>query len=202
MDLSPPLGDLRQGLRPHWQRELKVAEKQKLKVVEGSEDELFETFIQIYREMVARKKFNEPNDINEFRAIQQRLPQEFKMKTMLCRSDEGICAGLISSAIGGTAIYLFGATSALGMKSRGSYLLQWKFIERLKLNLVPQYDLNGINPETNPGTYKFKSDLAGDKGRDVRFLGRFESCESMVSLACVSVGEGLKSLSRVLSVSR
>lgn len=124
------------------------------------------------------------------------------MKIMLCRSDEGICVGLISSAIGRMAIYLFGATSTAGMKSRGSYLLQWKFIEWLKLNLVPRYDLNGINPETNPGTYKFKSDLAGDKGRDVHFLGRFESCESVVSFACVSVGERLKSMCRALSMSR
>jgi lipid II:glycine glycyltransferase (peptidoglycan interpeptide bridge formation enzyme) len=152
--------------------------------------------------MVARKKFNEPNDIDEFRAIQRQLPQELKMKIMLCRSGEGICAGLISSAIGGTAIYLFGATSTAGMKSRGSYLLQWKFIEWLKLNLVPQYDLNGINPEANPGTYKFKSDLAGDKGRDVCFLGRFESCDSLVSLACISVGERVKSMYRALSMSR
>lgn len=192
MDLNRPLDELRQELRPHWQRELKVAEKQKLEIVEGSEDELFERFIEMYREMVARKKFREPNDIDEFRTIQERLPVESKMKIMLCRSNEGMCAGLICSVVGGTAIYLFGATSAAGLKSRGSYLLQWKLIEWLKRGLVPRYDLNGINPETNPGTYKFKRDLAGDKGRDVHFLGRFESCESMVSLACVSVGERLR----------
>ena len=194
MDLSRPLDELRLELRPHWQRELKVAEKQKLEIAEGSEDELFEMFIEMYREMVVRKKFREPNDIDEFRTIQRLLPAESKMKIMLCRSSEGVCAGLICSAVGGTAIYLFGATSTAGMKSRGSYLLQWKLIEWLKRRHVPRYDLNGINPETNPGTYKFKSDLGGDKGRDVRFLGRFESCKSMVSLACVGVGERLKSI--------
>ena len=202
MDLSPSLDELRQGLRPHWQRELKVAQKQKLEVIEGSNDDLFRMFIETYREMVARKNFREPNDIDEFRSIQRHLPQEFKMKIMLCRSGEGICAGLISSAIGGTAIYLFGATSTAGMKSRGSYLLQWKLIEWLKHGIVPRYDLNGINPETNPGTYKFKSDLGGDKGRDVRFLGRFESCDSVVSLACISVGERAKSMCRALNISR
>ena len=201
MDLTPSLDELHKGIRPQKRRELKVAEKQ-LEIIEGTEDELFEKFIEMYKQMVTRKKFHEPNDINEFREIQRRLPSEFKMKIMLCRSGEGLCAGLICSAIGGMALYLFGATSIAGMKSRGSYLLQWKVIERLKENLVPRYDLHGINSETNPGTYKFKSDLAGDKGRDVRFLGRFESCESMLSLACVSVGERLKSMSRALSISR
>ena len=76
MDLSPSLDDLRQGLRPHWQRELKVADKQKLEIIEGREDELFEMFIEMYREMVARKKFSEPNDIKEFRTIQRQLPQD------------------------------------------------------------------------------------------------------------------------------
>ena len=198
MDLSPSLSELRKGLRPHWQRELKVAEKQKVEILEGVHDELFEMFIGTYKDMVARKKFREPNDIREFREIQRRLPDDLKMKIMLCRSSEGLCAGLIASVVGGTAMYLFGATSSKGMKTRGSYLLQWKLIEWLKEKQVPRYDLNGINPEVNPGTYKFKSDLAGDKGRDVCFLGRFESCESMVSLACVSMGEKLRAIGRSL----
>jgi lipid II:glycine glycyltransferase (peptidoglycan interpeptide bridge formation enzyme) len=199
MDLSPTLDELQKGLRPHWQRELKVAGKQKVELVEGVGDELFEQFVGMYKEMVARKKFREPNDIREFQQIQRQLPSEYKMKLMLCRSMEGLCAGAICSAIGGTALYLFGATSIIGMKSRGSYSLQWKLIERLKEMQVSQYDLNGINPDVNPGTYKFKSDLAGEKGRDVRFLGQFESCENIISRACVSMGEKVRALARGLS---
>lgn len=199
MDLSPSLDELHKGLRPHWQRELRVAGKQKLELVEGAEDELFDQFIGIYKEMVARKNFREPNDINEFREIQQRLPAEYKMKLILCRLTDGICAGVICSAIGGTALYLFGATSVVGMKSRGSYLLQWKLIQQLKEMHITYYDLNGINPEANPGTYKFKSDLAGDNGRDVRFLGQFESCENTISWACVSMGEKVRAMAKGLS---
>jgi hypothetical protein len=199
MDLTPSLDELRKGIRPHWQRELKVAGKQNLEIREGREDDMFESFIVMYKEMVARKKFQEPNNIHEFREIQRRLPKEYQMRLMLCHSDDGVCAGLISHAIGSTALYLFGATSTVGLKRRGSYLLQWKLIERLKEGRVPRYDLNGINPETNPGTYKFKSDLAGEKGREVTFLGRFESCENMISSICVKVGERLRAITRVLT---
>jgi lipid II:glycine glycyltransferase (peptidoglycan interpeptide bridge formation enzyme) len=94
---------------------------------------------------------------------------------MLCKSGDDICSGLICSAIGNTANYLFGATSNSGMKSRGSYLLQWKLLETLKQQRIAIYNLNGINPVRNPGTYKFKRDFAGNNGRDVRFMGRFES---------------------------
>jgi lipid II:glycine glycyltransferase (peptidoglycan interpeptide bridge formation enzyme) len=95
-------------------------------------------------------------------------------------------------------MYLFGATSTMGLKRRGSYLLQWKLIQRLKEAHVRQYDLNGINRETNPGTYKFKSDLAGEKGREVRLVGCFESCENMISSVSVNVGERLTAVCRGL----
>lgn len=194
MDLDRSLLELRSGLRPHWQRELKVADKQKMEIIEGYDDELIGRFIMMYREMVARKQFREPNNIEEFRAVQQRLPQEYKMRVMLCGDGKEDFAGSICSAIGKTALYLFGVTSNRGMKTRGSYLLQWKLLEWLKDHGIPHYDLNGINPEKNPGTYKFKSDMGGDKGRVVRFLGQFDSCQSMVSRVCVKVAEKLKAV--------
>ena len=111
MDLSPPLDKLRAGMRPHWKRYLKVAERNQLEVIEGADDELFEAFIGIYKEMVSRKKFMEPNDIGQFRVMQSQLPAKLKMQILLCRSGEEVCAGLVYSMMGKSAVYLFGATS-------------------------------------------------------------------------------------------
>ena len=196
--LNRPLEDLRTSLRPHWHRYLKVAEKNGLEIVEGDDDRLFEALVKIYREMVARKGFVEPNDINEFRRMQARLPEKFKMKVMLCKLGGEVCAGVVCSAIGKTGIYLFGATSNAGLKLRGSYLLHWKLIEWLKNSGFAIYDLNGINPITNPGTYKFKSDLCGKGGEDVSFLGRFDSCTSIVSDSVVACGDRLRMTYRAL----
>ena len=148
--------------------------------------------------MVSRKRFVEFNDINEFRSIQGLLPEKFKMKIMLCRSGDELCAGLVCSAIGKTAIYLFGATSNTGMKSRGSYLLHWKLIEWLKQNRFSVYDLHGIDPVRNPGTYKFKNDLAGKNGKEVFFLGRFDSYANVLSYWCVECGDTLRTIYRTL----
>lgn len=196
MDLNPPLLELREGMNSHWKRELKIAEKKNLQVVEGSDDELFATFMEMYKEMVSRKRFVEPNDIKQFRAIQSQLPDKLKMKILLCRSSEGPCAGVICSAIGASAVYLFGATSNSGMKSNGSYLLQWKLIEKLKSEGIPTYNLNGINPAKNPGTYKFKNDLAGRNGKDVYYLGRFDTYCSPVKYACIGWGDTLRAALR------
>lgn len=194
LDVSRPLEDLRSGLRPHWRRYLKVAENNGLEIIEGSDRGLFDDFIRLYREMVDRKRFVEPNDIRQFRAAQERLPERFKMKIMLCKSGDELCAGLICSAIGDTGVYLFGATSNTGREVKGAHLLHWRVIEWLKQNGVSTYDLNGINPVTNPGTYRFKADLCGNNGRDVYFLGRFESYTSPLSRSCVACGDSLRGM--------
>lgn len=198
MDLTPPLEVLRQGMKPHWKRELKLAERNALEVIEGTDDALFATFIDMYREMVSRKKFVEGNDVNQFRLMQSQLPHTLKMKIMLCKSSAGVCAGLVCGAIGKTALYLFGATSNIGMKSNGSYLLHWKLIENLKKEGHTVYDLNGINLARNPGTYKFKHDLAGKHGKDVYFLGRFDSQVSVLSHWCVGFGDTTRVVYRAL----
>lgn len=192
MDLSPEIHELREGMKSHWKRELKVGDKNALRIVEGTGVELFDSFIGMYREMVSRKRFVEPNDINQFREIQRRLPEPQRMTVLLAYAGADLCAGSIYSAIGNTAIYLFGATSNAGMKSRGSYVLQWRIVEQLKRKGIGFYDLNGINPEKNPGTYKFKSDLSGVNGREVCFLGRFETHASRSTHKFVQLGETLR----------
>jgi lipid II:glycine glycyltransferase (peptidoglycan interpeptide bridge formation enzyme) len=37
------------------------------------------------------------------------------------------------------------------------------------------YNLNGINPDANPGTYHFKAGVAGKRGMDVHYIGRFDA---------------------------
>ena len=194
LDVSRPLEELRSGLKPQWRRHLKVAENNGLEIIEGSNHGLFDDFIRLYKEMVDRKRFVEPSDIRQFQAVQERLPERFKMKIMLCKSGDKLCAGLVCSAIGNTGVYLFGATSNAGRQVKGAYLLHWRLIEWLKQNGVSTYDLHGIDPVTNPGTYRFKADLCGNNGRDVYFLGRFESYTSPLSHSCVACGDSLRGI--------
>jgi lipid II:glycine glycyltransferase (peptidoglycan interpeptide bridge formation enzyme) len=198
LDVRGPLESIRRSLRPHWSRYLKVAERSGLEIVQGSDDELFGTFVQIYKEMVSRKGFVEPNDINEFRMIQERLPSHLKMKVLLGRANGEVCAGLVCGAMGNRATYLFGATSDAGLQKRGAYLLHWKVIEWLKATGIETYDLNGIDPVANPGTYRFKADFCGSGGRDVHFLGRFDVYGSGLSHVAVVWGDVLRTRARSL----
>jgi lipid II:glycine glycyltransferase (peptidoglycan interpeptide bridge formation enzyme) len=192
VDLSASLEELRKGMKQKWRNQLNQAEKNGLEITEGCDDSHFARFKGVYDDMLRRKKFAESSDINEFRKIQKDLPDEFKMKLFISASDRGVGAGAICSAIGEMGVYLFGATNDVGMKDRGSYLIQWKIIEWLKGIGCRWYNLHGINPEANPDTYRFKAGLCGNNGKDVRFIDKHDSKRSLAAYYPVICGDALR----------
>jgi lipid II:glycine glycyltransferase (peptidoglycan interpeptide bridge formation enzyme) len=203
LDISTPIEDLRKKMDQKWRNCLNKAERNQLEVIEGTDDSLFADFIGIYGELLQRKKFEEPNDINEFRMIQRDLPPEFKMIIFLCRSEGVSSVGAIFTAIGETGVYLFGATNDQGMANKGSYLLQWKAIQWMKNIGCRVYNLNGINPIVNPGSYHFKAGLTGKSGKDVYYLGRFDCYSGEFTAKLARAADFLlPRLKKVISLSR
>lgn len=192
MDLSPQLSAVRAAINPKWRRDLASAEKAGFEVSIGGSDALFAAFLPMYREMVSRKGFREPNDINRFRRVQRLLPDKFKLRIAICSSAAGPCAGLIWSAMGDTAIELFGATGGEGRRGKASYLLHWMAVGALKQDGIPTLNLNGINPITNPGGYMFKSRLAGALGKEVYLLGRFDAYPSRSAQAALRLADAVR----------
>ena len=198
VDLSPSIEDLRLKLDPKWRNKLSGAEKNKLEVVEGKGNgecgDAYETFCLIYNQMRKRKTFDTTVDVEEFGRIQQDLPESQRMKVLICE-DKGVpVAGLVASAMGDSAIYLLGATSDEGLKSKGAYLLQWTMMKWLKERGIRWYDLGGIDPEGNPGVYSFKK---GFSGLDITQLSPLVACDSMVSTTIVRAGLAMRRALRV-----
>ncbi len=203
LDIQPPIEEIRKNFKQKWRNCLNRAERNQIELIEGTDDILFEDFIKLYRELLQRKKFKEPNDINEFRMIQRELPTKFKMGIFLCHDNGNNSAGAICAAIGETGVYLFGATNAQGMKNKGSYLLQWKAIQWMKNNGCRYYNLNGINPTVNPGSYHFKAGISGNNGKAIHYLGRFDCYAGAISAAFAQIGDlGLPSIKKIISVLR
>lgn len=198
LNLESPLAEIRKGFEQKWRNCLNHAERNSLVITQGTGDSLFEDFIPLYRELVARKKFTESNDINEFKRIQASLPEACKMRIFLCRENGMLTGGAICSAAGDSGLYLFGATSDLGLKNKGAYLLQWHALQWLKDQGCKNYNLNGINRVTNPGSYHFKTGLGGKCSREVHYLGRFD-CYRFISSSTIAI-LGLRMLSYVKRV--
>jgi lipid II:glycine glycyltransferase (peptidoglycan interpeptide bridge formation enzyme) len=189
VDLSPSLEELRRQLDPKWRNKLAGAERNNLRVVSGSGSTEFRSFSQMYNEMRIRKTFHTTVDIEEFGRIQECLPESQRMRVLICEDNGVPVAGLVASVMGDTAIYLLGATSNDGLKSKGAYLLQWSMIQWLKETGVRWYDLGGIDPEGNPGVYQFKK---GFSGMETCQINPLVASESIVSSGIVKAGLALQ----------
>lgn len=192
MDLRPDLDELYRGLHHKWRYHLNKARKQKLKLIEGENEQFLVNFERIYGEMVDGKKFINFVDIRQLKKIQQRLPSTQKMRVFLLSVEGEVCCGGICSDLGDTAVYLFGATSNRGIKTYGSYLVHWSMLAWAKARGCRRYDLNGIDPVRNAGGYQFKSQLAAAYGREVSFAGQYDAYPSTSMKALVSVGYSLR----------
>jgi hypothetical protein len=192
MDLKPSLEELRAGMPRHGRSNLRNAERQDLEIVEGCEEELFDRVLTLYSEMIARKKIVKSIDPKEFKRIQQRLPDALKMRIILCSLQGEPCAGVIFSRIGETGIPLVAATGDNGLQCRASFLVQWQMIASFKNMGASIYDMNGINPKKNPGSYSFKKDISGKYGREVSYQGRFDAAPDRMSRILLHLADWLK----------
>ena len=177
VELDRSLEQLRRGLDQKWRNCLNRAERGNLEIREGADASLFEPFLEVYREMLARKGLGEPGDIRSFMAAQTALPERFKLRIFVALEAGRPSAGTICSAIARRGVYLFGATGTSGMSNKASYLLQWRMMQWLKEQGCRVYDLHGTNAEGNPGVYSFKRGLCGKNGREVEMAGHFEAWE-------------------------
>ncbi len=185
LDLSPSLEELRKKLDAKWRNKLAGAEKNNLNIVAGDGLEEYQTFCRLYNQMRQRKNFETTVDVEEFRQIQETLPAGQRMRILICENRGTPVAGLVTSAMGDSAVYLLGATSDAGLNTKGAYLLQWTMIRWLKENGIRQYDLGGIDPAGNPGVYSFKR---GFSGLDVCQINPLVASDSAVSSAIVKAG--------------
>lgn len=193
LDLSRDMAELRKRLDKKWRNMLARAEKNGLRVIEGTRKEEFLVFREMYRQMRQRKKFETTVDIDEFCWMQEHLPERQRMRVLLCEDDGVMVAGLVVSAMGDSAIYLLGATSDDGLNAKGSYLLQWTLLHWLKANGLRWYDLGGIDPIANPGVYSFKK---GFSGEDAVQMSARTACASMLSAGVVKAGFAVHRLRR------
>jgi lipid II:glycine glycyltransferase (peptidoglycan interpeptide bridge formation enzyme) len=181
LDLAYSMEELRGSLTRHWRSNLKRAESNGLEVLEGSTEDLLDEFAELYRQMRARKDAGWIPPIHYLPQIQRELSPGMKAHIALCRHEGQTVAGLVVSALGEKSIAWLAATGDSGLELRGSYLLQWRMIQRLKSQGVRWYDLGGINEVTHPGTAQYKLGLCGKRGRVADYLGEFEACEAWTS---------------------
>lgn len=187
--LDKELDEIRKNFKQKWRNCLNQSERNDLQIDEGNDQRLYNVFLGIYDQMMARKKFKETVDPYKMGKMNEALDDKYKKKIFVAYKDKLPVASIVGSAIGNTGIYLLGASNEIGLKTKASYLLQWEMIKWLKQRGCLRYDLGGINKDDNPGGYIFKS---GITDQEVFGMGTFESYKNRLSKRIVSLGEFIK----------
>lgn len=189
LNLNNDLDEIRKSLNSKWRNHLNASERKGLNISEGNDQKLYKDFLNIYSQMIERKKFKEFVDPYQMGKMNEELNEQYKLKTIIAYKDKLPIAAIVISTIGNTGVYLLGASNEISMKNKASYLLQWEIIKYLKQSGFKRYDLGGINIVDNPGVYDFKS---GITNQEVQGMGTYESYASRLSKIIVTFGENIK----------
>jgi len=186
LDLKPSLDEIKKNFVKDWRRRIRKGFESNLEIVQGTNDELYKTFLQLYDESHSRKNFKEYVNVNDFREIQKSLSENLKMNILICKHENEPIAAFVIAGIGKIGLALLAGSNHKGLKMNGAVMLHWKTIEWLKETGHTHYDFGGIDPDNNPSVYKFKK---GSGAKDINFIGEFYSCNNFVSASIVKVGE-------------
>jgi len=196
VDLAPSTDDLLKGVHQNWRRFLRRSQKYELEVAFESGPEAVDLFLGLYGQMRDRKSrystfYGSLYRVADFRDAYQTLPEELRPKILICRRQGEPVAGSVISAIGNTAIYIYGASTALGRECLAGYFLHWYVVCWLKSRGIRWYDLGVGNPAA---LRQFKRHLVGRNGVVAPYLGEFELAGSFSSNLTVQGILRLKSL--------
>jgi hypothetical protein len=203
VDLHPQIGQIRQNLGRSWKRSLIFAEKQNLIVYEAREPDHYRKVLEIYHQMKTRKGFFGNMQMAVLR-VQEDLPDELKLKILLCQQDDEMIATLGWSNLGRTCMPLIGATGDRGLLSKASFLLWWEMIKDAKVRNADCCDTATVHEGRNPGGHFFKKGLAGKDAGEIRYIGRFDAYRSyplfLLTKMALSLREKMINMARRLKV--
>lgn len=171
INLARSSEEIRASLSHKWRNQLNSALRRPISIELTSKAGAIARFAPLLDETSRRKGFTSELGASFFDRVQRLADDEERMLVAIAVADGHDVAGVVVSLLGETAVYVLGATTADGMKSKAAYALHWQVMQTAREIGCRWYDLGGINPETNPGVYHFKS---GFGGSDVVTPGPFE----------------------------
>ena len=169
LDLSRPLERIKAELDSKWRYDLKAAAPRNL-VLQTNAEQDPRALNSIFSEMVAAKQFASTTDEAKIRALVERRGPNILLVSATDASGN-IHAFMVALVLGNQAVNFIAATSPEGRKSRAAFAIYWHAIETLQAMGVRDFDLGGIDPEGNPGVYRFK---ARTGGVERTMIGEFE----------------------------
>lgn len=162
VDIRPEEADLRAKLAGKWRTDLRRGEKSEVEIVASQNPEDFKKFQPLLTQLAEDKGFSTPQDADFFAAVAHMAQSPEHLNILLAYHEGQVIGGHIGAYSGNMAVYLLGATNAIGRQLRASYLLQWAAIKQARHMGLAFYDLGGVNERENPDVFRFKKRMGGE----------------------------------------
>lgn len=158
VDIADGPDSMRRNLAGKWRTDLNFSERQGLLLESGESPDYQQRFLALFNDMHAAKGFDIGVDPGRIFALPAALTG---LEIQIASRNGEDAAGHVTSRLGDVAVYLFGATNRLGRETKAGYLLNWQAMVNARDAGCAHYDAGGIDPEANPGVFRFKSRMGG-----------------------------------------
>lgn len=167
--LSPPIENLRKNLSSNWRHNLKRFEKKPIQIERWTNPEarlLYESYqkFESLKGLPSQHSFKSIDGVIRFYRDQLVIFRALDENNHLLALRGYIFAG--SKALDWYAI-----STQEGRKCYASHGVFWRTLMDAKEREILNYDLSGVDPETNPGVYNFKKGTGADL---ISYPGEFE----------------------------
>jgi lipid II:glycine glycyltransferase (peptidoglycan interpeptide bridge formation enzyme) len=204
VDLRPEEDAILAQMKPKWRYNIRLAEKRGVRVRNAGAEGL-ETFYALFQETAKRDGIS-IHSISYYQILFSHCAEYAgqEIRLYVAEHEGKALAANIVLFRGGTATYLYGASSNEDRRLMASYALQWRAMSDAKDCGCAQYDLFGIPPSADPGhpmagLYLFKT---GFGGRIVHRSGSWDYTYKPLARRLFSAAEALRKGLRTLKKQR
>ena len=190
LDLTLGLDALSKALDSQWRYGARRALREGVIVKTTTAPADVSTFFHMCNALSAAKGFSLPgSEALMLELIRSSSPDSAVGMALYVGEVDGVIAGgALVARCGQHLHYLWGASDRRFSKYRVSEAVQWQVIQDGVASGMTRYDLEGIDPEGNPGVYEFKRKMGG---HEVTLQGMETMPLSWVGSVAVGVGQRL-----------
>ncbi len=172
LDIGRELEDIKKGFRKNTRYELKRAKKRGIVVTETADPAAIKEFYDLQLETAERHGFV-PFSYDFLHEQFKVFAAAGKVLLYSAKTQEGeLIAQAFVIFYNQEAAYHYGASTQLGRKEPGAYLVQWKAIEEAKARGIGRYNFWGVVPvdDTKHRFYGVSVFKRGFRGHDIEYL--------------------------------
>lgn len=164
IDLSRGRDAVWEGLSANWRYAVRRAARDGVAIRKASAPQDVTRFFRACEAVSRRKQFALPGSEALFRHLLagSGAPAPVGAALYLAELSGEFAAGAFVAHSGPHLHYLWGATDRRFGRHGAGEALHWRIIEDGFAAGMTRYDLEGIDPENNPGTHDFKRRMGGD----------------------------------------